>query len=120
MFATLPPLGNAPDAWRWWFPAALAYILATAALVGHIARNVTVADFPAELTGFAKQFVERTRTHDMRLVAANLAVMAAATALVFLTPNSPALRIVVTLFGLLLSGLGAALLYQDVQLFEQG
>lgn len=121
MFATLQPQHDVPNNWRWWFPAAVAYIAATALLVRHIKRNVTRSDFPEELASFADAFVQRTGTHDVRLVMSNLCVMFVATVVVFAVPNdTPLLKASVTGFGALLSALSAVLLFQDFELFEKG
>jgi hypothetical protein len=121
MFATLQPQHDIPNNWRWWFPAAVAYIAATALLVRHIKRNVARSDFPAELAAFADTFVKRTCIHDVRLVASNMCIMTVATMAVFVVPNEgPFLKLAVTGFGALLSVLSAVLLYQDFELFEKG
>lgn len=121
MLATLQPQANSQLSWRWWFPASLLYMLSTAALVRHIGRHVRASDFPAALAAFAERFVRRTTTDDIRLVAANVVIICVATTYVFAaSADSLLLKPLVTLFGAVLSVLGAMLLYQDIQLFEIG
>jgi hypothetical protein len=121
MFATLQPQDRIPNSWHWWFPAAVAYMIATAFLVRHIARTVKPSDFPRELAAFASAFIARTRVHDLRLIASNIVVLLVATVLVFLAPDDAALlKLAVTAFGALISALNAILLYQDFVLFEKG